>query len=154
MELRRIFLMAGLLSASMLVQAGNGQSLVFAKIDTCVASASSHYAISSSLITAIIKTESNFDPKAINRNSSTSFDYGLMQINSEWLPRIEPMGYTVDSLYDPCTNIMVGSWILKQEIQRFGYTWEAVGAYNAGPSDKNKIRRATYATKVYSNLRP
>jgi len=118
----------------------------------CIFNAANHYQINPDLIIAIIKTESNHDPKAIHINTSGSEDIGLMQINSAWLPEIIKMGYERKSLFDACTNIIVGTWILAQEIQRFGYTWNAVGAYNAGPSQKKELRRARYAQRVFSNL--
>ena len=118
----------------------------------CILSAGNHYQISPDLITAIIKTESNHQPDAININTSGSEDVGLMQINSEWLPRIQKFGYNRSRLFDPCTNITIGTWILAQEVQRFGYSWNAVGAYNAGPSKDKALRRASYANRVYNNL--
>lgn len=118
----------------------------------CLIDNAQHYKISTALLLAIIKTESNFDPNAINVNTSGSEDVGIMQINSEWIPKIKSLGYDRVSLFDPCTNIRVGSWILAQEIYRFGYTWEAVGAFNAGPSPSRSARRAIYANRVFSNL--
>ena len=118
----------------------------------CLLDAAKHYQISPLLIQAIITTESNSNSRATNINTSGSEDVGIMQINSEWLPQIKSFGYDRASLFDPCINITVGTWILAQEIQRFGYNWEAVGAYNAGPSAKRKSRRISYAKRVYSNL--
>ncbi len=120
--------------------------------DHCITQAARHYAIPVELITAIIRTESDFDPLAVNINSSGSEDIGLMQINSEWLPRIAHLGYQREALFDPCVNVLVGSWILAQEIDRFGYNWEAVGAYNAGPSAHRSKRRAWYAQRVANRL--
>ncbi len=118
----------------------------------CLLDAAIHYQISPVLIAAIIKTESNHNPEAININISGSEDVGLMQINSEWLPRIAKLGYDRESLFNPCINILVGTWVLAQEVRRFGYTWIAVGAYNAGPSREKESRRAAYAHRVFKNL--
>jgi soluble lytic murein transglycosylase-like protein len=52
------------------------------------------------------------------------------------------------ALGEPCYNARVGAWILAQCFQSHGYTWEAVGCYNA----RNKIKRATYARKVMKAL--
>lgn len=54
-----------------------------------------------------------------------------MQINSWWLPRLAAYGTIREHLFDPCTNISVGAWILRQEINRHGPTWKAIGRYNA-----------------------
>jgi soluble lytic murein transglycosylase-like protein len=120
---------------------------------TCIDQTSTFYGIPAKLINAIIRTESNFDARAVNTNANGSEDVGLMQINSEWLPRIAGLGYDRESLFNPCINIMVGGWILAQEIERFGYSWEAVGSYNAGPSIQRADRRAWYAQRVAYHLR-
>ena len=49
---------------------------------------------------------------------------------------------------DACYNVQVGAWILSQCVQRHGYTWAAVGCYNAVSKD----RRAVYANRVYRIL--
>jgi len=118
----------------------------------CLVKTAWKYHISPQLIDAIIKAESNHNPDAIHTNSSGSHDVGLMQINDQWLPQIESLGYDRSSLMDPCNNIQVGTWILAQEIQRFGYNWQAVGAYNAGPSKTGAYRRSRYALRVFSHL--
>ena len=120
----------------------------------CITQAAQQYQINTGLVRAIIQVESAFDPKAININTSGSEDVGLMQINSEWLPRIKRFGIDREKLFHPCTNISVGVWILAQEIARFGNTWEAVGAYNAGPAPEKKKRRLRYAQKVRAALSP
>jgi soluble lytic murein transglycosylase-like protein len=110
----------------------------------CFEEAGSEYGISPQLLWAITKVESGFIPHAINKNPNGTYDYGVMQINSGWAGK---MGMDIwKSLGEPCTNIRVGAWILAQCIQKHGYTWEAVGCYNA--SDKKK--RQKYARKVYT----
>jgi len=54
----------------------------------CFEEAGSQYGISPQLLWSIAKTESNFNPRAINRNSNGTYDYGLMQINSSWAKRL------------------------------------------------------------------
>lgn len=120
---------------------------------SCLIDIANRYQVSPLLLDAIIKTESNHNHLAINVNTNGSEDVGLMQINLDtWLPAISKHGYDRNSLFDPCTNIAVGGWVLAQEVQRFGYTWEAVGAYNAGPSPDRVSRRSRYARRVFDNL--
>ena len=121
---------------------------------SCLVEIARAYGISPRLIDAIIRAESDHNPLAIHVNTSGSEDVGLMQINSQWLPKIEPLGYDRASLFEPCVNIQVGVWILAQEIQHFGYTWTAVGAYNAGRSSTpaREQRRSRYALRVFSLL--
>jgi soluble lytic murein transglycosylase-like protein len=109
------------------------------------------YGISPYLLYAIARTESGLDPAAVNRsNANGSVDVGLMQINSAWFPALAANGITPQMLLDPCTNLEAGAWILAQNIRRLGYSWEAVGAYNAASADK----RLRYARSVYRNLPP
>ena len=97
----------------------------------CWDDAATRYQVSSALLYAIARTESGLNPRAIGRNSDGSRDIGLMQINSAWLPTLASHGIGERDLYEPCTNIHVGAWILAGNVSRYGYTWEAVGAYNA-----------------------
>ena len=108
----------------------------------CFEEAGNYYGISPQLLWSIAKTESNFNPNAINRNTNGSYDYGIMQINSIWSKKL---GKTWSELSDPCTNVKVGAWILAQCIQDYGNTWRAVGCYNSRtPSKGDK-----YAAKVF-----
>lgn len=106
------------------------------------------YGVNVHLLYAIAKTESNLNPNAMNRNKNGSYDIGMMQINSSWLPTLSKYGVTEEKLKDPCVNLQVGAWILAQNMQRMGLTWDAVGAYNA----RNPKLRVKYAQKVYKNI--
>ncbi len=114
----------------------------------CWDQAAERYGVSSELLYAIARTESGLDPLAIGRNRNGSRDIGLMQINSAWLPQLSAHGIAERDLLNPCTNIQVGAWILAGNVQRLGYTWEAVGAYNAA----NPALRRAYAERVYRQV--
>lgn len=110
----------------------------------CYEEAGYRYGISPNLLYAISKGESSFNPVAINYNSNGSYDYGLMQINSSWEPTLRKLGVPWDSLANPCTNVMVGAWVLSQCIQDYGYTWSAVGCYNS----RTPSKRDRYAARI------
>ena len=108
------------------------------------------YSVNHFLLYSIAKTESNLNPVAIGRNSNGSYDIGLMQINSSWLPKLRQYGITEEHLLDPCVSREVGAWILRDNMSRLGNSWDAVGAYNA----RNKDKRLVYAKKILHNLPP
>jgi len=110
----------------------------------CFEEAASRYQVPVTLLKAISRVESAGNPNALNRNKDGSFDIGHMQINSRWLPKLSHFGISRERLWDPCTNTLVGAWILAQNIHRIGYSWNAIGAYNASSPDK----RDRYARKV------
>ncbi|WP_168788783.1 lytic transglycosylase domain-containing protein [Paraburkholderia aromaticivorans] len=112
----------------------------------CLDEAAVYFDLDPVLLHAIARHESNMRPDAVNRNRNGSFDIGLMQINSVWLPTLQEKGITAESLRNPCVNGYVGAWILRSNVERFGQTWQAVGAYNASSSDK----QLKYANCVYS----
>ncbi|MDA8090361.1 MAG: lytic transglycosylase domain-containing protein [Nitrospiraceae bacterium] len=110
----------------------------------CFEQAGAEYGVSPRLLWSIAKVESGFAPQAVNWNQNGTYDYGLMQINSAWAKQLGPGIWW--SLGDPCTNVKAGAWILAQCFRRYGYTWEAVGCYNAS----NERKRQEYARKVYA----
>ncbi len=117
----------------------------------CFDTAAKRHYVSADLLRAIACVESNFNPKAVNYNRDGSADYGIMQINSRWLDELSVFGIERDHLWDPCTNIHVGAWVLAQKIQAAGYNWRAIGAYNAGlkQTPQREGLRYEYAKKVY-----
>jgi soluble lytic murein transglycosylase-like protein len=114
----------------------------------CWQEAGSRYHVDPALLHAIARTESGLNPAAFNRNQNGSIDIGLMQINSAWFPTLAKYGISTQDVWEPCTNIHVGAWVLAQNMQRLGMNWDAVGAYNATTASK----RTAYAWKVYRNL--
>lgn len=123
-----------------------------ARLDACFEQAGLRYGIAPQLLRAIAWVESAMDPRALNANRDGTHDIGLMQVNSRWLLRLARFGLRPQDLWDPCTNVHVGAWILAHAIRRWGYTWEAVGAYHAGDRPEAAARRARYAERVRRRL--
>jgi len=123
-----------------------------AGLEACFEQAGRRYGIAPALLRAIAWVESAMDPRALNVNRDGSRDVGLMQINSRWWLRLARFGLRPDDLWEPCTNVHVGAWILAHAIRRWGYTWEAVGAYHAGDRPEAAARRARYAERVRRRL--
>lgn len=100
-------------------------------VNACIKEASRRYGIDSHLITAIMKVESNFDPRAVSKRGAT----GLMQIMPENFGALN-----IQDPFDPRENIMGGTRYLKQLLDRFdGEVELALAAYNAGPTTVSLI---------------
>lgn len=119
-----------------------------AHVDQCLQQAAQFHKVDYSLLRAIAEQESGFRSAATNANTNGSVDYGLMQINSRWLPKLREWGISKQALFEPCVNAYVGAWILAKNFQRLGMNWTAVGAYNAA----SEAKRTKYAWAVYQRL--
>jgi soluble lytic murein transglycosylase-like protein len=113
----------------------------------CFDEAGAMYAIHPNILRAIAKVESNFQTRAINWNRNGTYDFGVMQINSNWAYSLGIDRW--NTLGDSCSNIKTGAMILAGCMKKYGYTWEAIGCYNSQTPDK----RDRYARMVYRQLR-
>jgi soluble lytic murein transglycosylase-like protein len=120
----------------------NAQSL-----NGCWDKAGIAYNVDPWLLFSIAKVESGFKRNATNTNTNKSIDIGMMQINTIWLPTLHKFGIEKMDLLEPCTSVFVGAWIVAQNIRKFGYNQDGIGAYN---SPGNITIRRNYARKVYS----
>jgi len=97
----------------------------------CWQEAAEQHQVNPYLLSAIAKTESGYNPQAVHHNRNGTRDIGLMQINSLWLPELARHGIREADLYDPCTNLHVGAWLLRRQQLQHGNTWDAVGRYHS-----------------------
>ncbi len=90
------------------------------------------FGVDASLVKAVIKAESDFDPSAVSRQGAT----GLMQLM--------PSNYAdfkVRDPFDPGQNIMGGTRYLKRLMTRYkGKLPLVLAAYNAGPDAVDRYK--------------
>ena len=99
-------------------------------MDAIFEEASSRYGVSVSLLKAVAKAESNFNPKAVSKAGAI----GVMQL----MPATA-RSLGVSNPYDARQNIMGGAKYLKENLDRFGGNVNlALAAYNAGPNSVQK----------------
>lgn len=98
--------------------------------DDLIQKAAGRFGVAFSLIKAVIRVESGFNPRAVSKKGAR----GLMQImpeNDTFLSLKKP--------FDPTQNIMAGTQYLKQMLDRYQQKLPlALAAYNAGPSAVDK----------------
>ena len=100
------------------------------RYDHLIAEAAQAYEVPFSLLKAIIKAESNFDPKAVSKVGAS----GLMQIMPENFE-----SFNLKDPFNPWENIMAGTNYFSRLLMRFkGKLPLALAAYNAGPSMVDK----------------
>jgi soluble lytic murein transglycosylase len=91
------------------------------------------------LIAALIKTESNFKPDAESNKGAK----GLMQITpstGEWIANTMGLeSFDENMLFDPETNIKLGSWYIEHLSDYYNGSFELVfAAYNGGRGNVDK----------------
>jgi len=90
-------------------------------------------------LTAMMKTESSFDPNAVSPKDAR----GLMQImpaTGAWIAtQIKLYPFHPDLLFDPATNIRMGAWYIASLAEEFdGNQIIALAAYNGGRGNVTK----------------
>lgn len=113
----------------------------------CIVEAARCFQINPLLIKAIIWHESRNRQQAVNRNANHTIDIGIMQINTVHFKALKSLGIDENLLRESrCANVFSGAWVLKKNIDRYGYTWDGIGYYHS----KTPIHHDRYVSKIIS----
>lgn len=126
------------------------------------------YNVPFNLMRAIIDQESKYHVWAVNvegkgyffktkaeamdrvgQSVGRSFDLGLMQINVQWLRKFS---LRAEDVIEPYVNILLGVYIMNENLIAYGPTWRAVAAYHT-PPDKNPNSAVAYAKNIWARYR-
>ena len=103
------------------------------KFDHFIADAAEQTGVDSRLLKAMIKAESDFDPRAISRKGAM----GLMQIMPENFKILN-----LKNPFDPWQNIRAGAEYFQKMYERFnGKLALSLAAYNAGPTAVDRYKK-------------
>jgi soluble lytic murein transglycosylase-like protein len=115
----------------------------------CFDEAARYQKVNPLILRAIAWQESHNRPDALHKNANGSTDYGVMQINSIHLPTLAQYGISTNTLMEPCKNVYIAAWHLRQQMNKYGNTWQAVGAYHS----ETPTLRDQYAQQIVAILR-
>lgn len=114
----------------------------FDRYDGAIREAARKYEIDPAIIKAIVWRESRFRADKVGKNG----ERGLMQVTeiaaSDWVRAKKVQNFAPEDLFNPKTNLDVGSWYLKQALNRWRTKDDplpfALAEYNAGRSRVNR----------------
>ncbi|MFM0499941.1 lytic transglycosylase domain-containing protein [Paraburkholderia caffeinilytica] len=116
--------------------------------DDCFNEAAAYQGVNPWILRAVAWYESKGDAGAIHQNANGSIDVGQLQINSIHFGDLAREGVPHRALTDPCVNVYVAAWLLKQKMVKYGNTWRAIGAYHS----ESPKQRDAYARSIQQVL--
>ncbi len=120
----------------------------------CLMLASQTYSVPPAVMVGILQVEGGQVGQQV-KNTNGTYDLGPMQINTIWMPELAEKWGVHEQVAkrwvrdDPCTNMGVAAWILKNHINRTGSLSKAIQHYH---SRTPKFGTA-YKAKVVSAMR-
>ena len=123
-------------------------------IASCLYLASQTYQVPPEVMIGIMTVEGGRVGQAV-ANTNGSYDLGPMQINTIWIPELAKYWKVSEGTAakwvrdDPCTNLNVSAWILRQHINETGSLSTAIAYYHSRTPHRGK----SYKQKVVAALR-
>ena len=114
----------------------------FARYDALIAQAAARHGVNPSLVKAVIWRETRFQPQIQGSHG----ERGLMQITevaaTDWVKSEKIETFAPTDLFDPKTNIEIGTWYLGRAIKHWAHKDDpipfALAEYNAG---RTRVKR-------------
>ena len=114
----------------------------FTRYDSLIAQASARHGVNPSLVKAVIWRETRFQPQLQGSHG----ERGLMQITevaaTDWVKAEKVETFVPTDLFDPKTNIEIGTWYLGRAIKHWAHKDDpipfALAEYNAG---RTRVKR-------------
>ncbi len=114
----------------------------FSRYDSLIAQAGARHSVNPSLVKAVIWRETRFQPQMQGSHG----ERGLMQITevaaADWVKAEKVETFVPTDLFDPKTNIEIGTWYLGRAIKHWAHKDDpipfALSEYNAG---RTRVKR-------------
>ncbi len=127
---------------------------MFQSVDEqCIVQTANRFSLPEIILKAILEVEGGKSGE-LRINSNGTYDIGPMQVNSIWLPKFTNYVASERILYDSCTNLQIGAWILRYNINKAnGDIWQGVSTYHSStPVHQEKYRNKIYAAIQKINM--
>ena len=126
-----------------------------AVIATCLMLAAQNYNVPPAVMLGIMHVEGGQVGQAVGPNDNGTYDLGPMQINTMWVPSLAKFWNVEHKVAlkmikdDPCINVNVSAWILRQRLDESGNLTLAIAHYHS----KTPKFGYVYARKVIGAMR-
>ena len=106
-------------------------------IAACLMLAAQTYSVPPAVLVGIYQVEGGTPGQAVGPNNNGTYDLGPMQINTLWIPELaKHWGVSNKTALqwvkdDPCTNMGVAAWILRNHMDETGDLAKSIAHYHS-----------------------
>jgi len=103
----------------------------------CLMLAAQTYSVPPAVLLGIYQVEGGAIGQSVGPNDNGTYDLGPMQINTVWIPELADAWGVSESTAlswvrdDPCTNMGVSAWILRNHMNETGSLAKAIAHYHS-----------------------